>query len=155
MRGASIPNRGDYAKGTHENAVDGHQERTPAGGRVLQAISASSATCSGSRSTNTQYGTLNESACCNMVMLAGVTAMVSANKPMPAAVRVDAIKRPAAPSSSNKPLIRTAPRGQGMYGGTMRISRSVNAKCAMPPTKTHKNTNPRANRYIAGYTRRT
>jgi len=82
--------------------------------------------------------------------LAGVTAMVSKNSPMPAARRVTGIKMPTAPNSSNTPLIKTAARGQGMDGGTIRISSSVSEKCATPPIMNHKNTKTKATRRNTG-----
>jgi hypothetical protein len=68
---------------------------------------------------------------------------VSAIRPQPAARRVSGHSRPAAPSSSNAPLTSTAARGHGNHGGTIRISVSVSAKCAMPPIRNQTKTNVR------------
>src|SRR5271154_2474315 len=83
-------------------------------------------------------------------MLAGVMAMVRMNSPRPAARRVAGIKIPAAPNNSNTPLISTIARGIGKPGGTMRISMSVAAKCAMPPIRNHRNTATKAIRRSIG-----
>ncbi len=66
---------------------------------------------------------------------------------MPAARRVAGIRIPAAPNNSNTPLNSTAALGQGMAGGTMRISMSVAVKCAMPPIKNHRHTAVRPMRF--------
>ena len=44
------------------------------------------------------------------------------------------------------PVSSTTSRASGICGGTMRASRSVNAKCAMPPKKNQQNTNHIATR---------
>ena len=59
---------------------------------------------------------------------------------MPASRRVGRHSSPAAPSSSSTPLTSTAARGQGIQGGTMRISVSVKTKCAIPPIANHRKT---------------
>jgi hypothetical protein len=83
-----------------------------------------------------------------MYTLAGVTAMVNAKRPMPAQRRVSGINTPKAPNNSKTPEINTTSRGQGILGGTIRISTSVAMKCAIPPTKNHRNTNPSPMRFI-------
>jgi hypothetical protein len=49
------------------------------------------------------------------------------------------------PSNSKAPLTSTTACGQGMNGGTMRISTSVATKWAMPPIRNQRKTKPRAN----------
>src|SRR5450631_4889725 len=83
-----------------------------------------------------------------MYTLAGVTAMVNAKSPMPAQRRVSGINTPKAPNNSKPPEINTTFRGQGILGGTIRISTSVAIKCATPPTKNQRNTNPSPMRFI-------
>ena len=61
-------------------------------------------------------------------MFAGVTARVSADNPHPAERRVRRHRRQAAPANSMTPLTSTVDLGQGIQGGTMRITRSVATK---------------------------
>lgn len=85
--------------------------------KVVQAISASSATCSGSRSTKAQYGTVNRSGRSSMQMCTGVTQIVKAKSPIPAARRVAVRSRPHAPARGSR-----RPGGHVPHGGRIHIA---------------------------------